>query len=122
MILFNKNEYDCPVEVTLELIGGKWKSLILWHLSHRSLRFSELRKAVPKATQKMLTQQLRDLENNGLVSRKVYTQVPPRVEYSLTEFGKSIYPILEAMRNWGSEYLNNNIKDIPDNAASAGNE
>lgn len=103
----DKNTYTCPVEVTLDLIGGKWKSLILWHLSQNTLRFSELGKLVPKATQKMLTQQLRDLENDGLVIRKIYPEVPPKVEYSLSDFGKSIWPILEAMCTWGSYYLDN---------------
>lgn len=98
-------DVTCPVEVTLDLIGGKWKSLILWHLIGGKLRFSDLRRMVPKATQKMLTQQLRDLENAGLVSRKVYAEVPPKVEYSLTDFGKSLSPILEAMSIWGSSYL-----------------
>ncbi|MCX8128580.1 MAG: helix-turn-helix transcriptional regulator [Clostridia bacterium] len=99
------SKYNCPVEVTLELIGGKWKALILWHLSHKTLRFGELRKLVPKATQKMLTQQLRDLENDGLIVRKVYTEVPPKVEYSLSGFGESIKPVLDAMCTWGSLYL-----------------
>lgn len=99
------NKFTCPVEVTLDLIGGKWKSLILWHLFHKTLRFNELRKLVPNATQKMLTQQLRDLEESGLLIRKVYAEVPPKVEYSLTEFGKSLWPILDAMCTWGREYM-----------------
>ncbi|MCX7709512.1 MAG: helix-turn-helix transcriptional regulator [Clostridia bacterium] len=102
----------CPVEVTLDLIGGKWKSLILWHLSQKTLRFSELRKLIPNATQKMLTQQLRDLEEQGLLIRKVYAEVPPKVEYSLTEFGKSLYPILDSMCKWGTEYMTR--KNNPD--------
>lgn len=110
----DKNNYNCPVEVTLELIGGKWKSLILWHLSQKTLRFSELGKLIPKATQKMLTQQLRDLEKDGLITRKVYPEVPPRVEYSLSDFGKSIWPILDGMCTWGSGYLDNkNIVGSP---------
>jgi DNA-binding HxlR family transcriptional regulator len=107
---YTSDEYNCPMEVTLELIGGKWKSLILWHLSLKTLRFSELRKLVPRATQKMLTQQLRDLENDGLIIRKVYAEVPPKVEYYLSDFGKSIKPILEAMCTWGSDYLKNRSK------------
>jgi DNA-binding HxlR family transcriptional regulator len=94
------------MELTIALIGGKWKSLILWHLGDNTLRFSELRKKVPQVTQKMLTQQLRELEENGLINRYVYTQVPPRVEYSLTEAGKSILPILAAMCQWGLDYIN----------------
>ncbi len=95
----NKN---CPVSVTLQLIGGKYKSLLLWHLTNRILRFNELRKLVPEATPKMLTQQLRELESDGLIHREVYPVVPPKVEYSLTKRGKSLFPILEAMYQWGS--------------------
>ena len=95
----------CPVEATLDLIGGKYKALILWHLSEGTLRFSELRKVITNATPKMLTQQLRELETNALIHREVFPVVPPRVEYSLTELGKSLMPILVAMRDWGAEYL-----------------
>ncbi len=95
----------CPVEATLELIGGKYKALILWHLSESKLRFSELRNAIHGATPKMLTQQLRELEANDLVHREVYAVVPPKVEYSLTDLGRSLMPILVAMRDWGSGYL-----------------
>lgn len=105
MIRFRNVEYHCSMELTLALIGGKWKSLILWRLGENTLRFSELRKCVPQVTQKMLTQQLRELEEVGLVRRHIYTQVPPRVEYSLTEAGKSILPILEAMCHWGLNFL-----------------
>ena len=96
---------NCPVEATLDLIGGKYKALILWHLSDGTLRFSELRQRIPKATPKMLTQQLRELESQALVHREVYPVIPPKVEYSLTETGKSLLPILVAMRDWGAEYL-----------------
>ena len=96
---------NCPVEATLELIGGKYKALILWHLSEKKLRFSELRKVITSATPKMLTQQLRELESNALIHREVYPVIPPKVEYSLTDTGKSLLPILVAMRDWGSEYL-----------------
>ena len=95
----------CPVETTLGLIGGKYKALILWHLMEGALRFSELSRAVPGATPRMLTRQLRELEASGLVARRVFAEVPVRVEYSLTESGKSIYPILSAMYRWGSAYL-----------------
>lgn len=95
----------CPVEATLELIGGKYKSLILWHLSDGKLRFSELRSRIKKATPKMLTQQLRELENQDLIHREVFPVIPPKVEYSLTETGKSLMPILVAMRDWGANYL-----------------
>lgn len=95
----------CPVETTLELIGGKYKALILWHLSSGTLRFSQLQKQLPSATSRMLTLQLRELEDHKLITRKVYPQVPPKVEYSMTELGKSLMPILSAMRDWGTAYL-----------------
>ena len=100
----------CPVEATLELIGGKYKALILWHLSEGKLRFSELRKAITTATPKMLTQQLRELEEKELIHREVYPVIPPKVEYSLTEVGESLMPILVAMRDWGAAYLRS--KDV----------
>lgn len=96
----------CPVESTLHLIGGKYKSLILWKLMGGTLRFSVLRKEIASATPKMLTRQLRELEADGLIRREVYPVVPPKVEYSLTEFGRSIGPVLEAMYSWGTGYLN----------------
>lgn len=95
----------CPVEATLELIGGKYKALILWHLSEGKLRFSQLRKLIENATAKMLTQQLRELESQDLIHREVFPIIPPKVEYSLTELGKSLLPILVAMRDWGAGYL-----------------
>ena len=94
----------CPVETTLMLIGDKWKVLILRDLMPGTKRFGELKKSVGSVSQKVLTAQLRDLEEKGLVSRKVYAEVPPRVEYSLTELGKSLSPILDAMREWGEHY------------------
>ena len=96
---------NCPVSATLELIGGKYKALILWHLSEKKLRFSELKNRVLGATPKMLTQQLRDLETNNLIHREVFAVIPPKVEYSLTETGRSLLPILVAMRDWGANYL-----------------
>ena len=95
----------CPVEATLDLIGGKYKALILWHLSEGKLRFSELKKAIASATPKMLTQQLRELEAQNLIHREVFPIVPPKVEYSLTELGQSLLPILKQMRDWGADYL-----------------
>ncbi len=92
----------CPVETGIELLSGKWKGRILWKLyNEKTLRFGELRKALRNITEKMLTTQLRELENVGLVNRKVYTEVPPKVEYSLTEFGVSITPILDKFAEWG---------------------
>lgn len=102
----------CPVETTLDLIGGKYKALILWHLSSGTLRFNQLQKLIT-ATPRMLTLQLRELETQGLVSRKVYPEVPPKVEYSMTDLGRSLMPILTAMRDWGAEYLRG--KDIEPN-------
>lgn len=102
------DQYDgtrCPVALTLGLIGGKHKSLILWNLLEGTMRYSDLRRAVPEATPKMLTQQLRELERDGLVHRTVYAVVPPKVEYRLTPMGESIKPILTAMYRWGSTYL-----------------
>ena len=96
---------QCPVAATLELIGGKYKALILWHLSGGTMRFSDLRRAIPSATPKMLTQQLRELEEQALIHRQVYPVVPPKVEYSLTQTGRSLLPILVAMRDWGAAYL-----------------
>lgn len=95
----------CPVAATLELIGGKYKALILWHLTESKLRFSQLSKVIRGATPKMLTQQLRELESQNLIHREVYPVVPPKVEYSLTETGRSLMPILIAMRDWGAGYL-----------------
>lgn len=100
--------FQCPVEATLQLIGGKYKSLILWHLIGKTLRFNELSKLITSATPKMLTQQLRELENDGLINRTVYPVVPPKVEYSLTAFGESLIPILESMCSWGANYLEKN--------------
>lgn len=94
----------CPVETTLALIGDKWKVLILRDLLIGTKRFGELKKSIGKVSQKVLTAQLRAMEENGLVNRKVYAEVPPRVEYSLTELGQSLKPILDAMWNWGERY------------------
>lgn len=95
----------CPVSATLDLIGGKYKALILWHLAESKRRFSELNKLIPSATAKMLTQQLREMETQQLIHREVFPVVPPKVEYSLTDLGRSLMPVLIAMRDWGSDYL-----------------
>ncbi len=94
----------CPVETTLTLIGDKWKVLILRDLLTGTKRFGELKKSIGSVSQKVLTAQLRDMESNGLINRKVFPEVPPHVEYSLTELGWSLKPILDAMRTWGEEY------------------
>ena len=93
----------CPAETTLAVIGGRWKVLILYHLFGGVKRFSELQRALPGVTQKMLTQQLRELEGDGIVSRTVYPQVPPKVEYALTPLGKTLQPVVKAMCRWGLE-------------------
>ena len=94
----------CPVETTLMLIGDKWKVLILRELMGGTQRFGQLKKSIGSVSQKVLTAQLRDMEQNGLVHREVFAEVPPRVEYSLTELGRSLKPILDAMWNWGEEF------------------
>ena len=94
----------CPVETTLALIGDKWKVLILRDLLPGTKRFGELKKSIGSVSQKVLTAQLRDMESNGLVNRKVYAEVPPRVEYSLTDLGESLKPVLDALWAWGEEY------------------
>ena len=98
----------CPVETTLMLIGDKWKVLILRDLMLGTKRFGELKKSIGHVSQKVLTAQLRDMEASGLVHRQVYAEVPPRVEYSLTDLGKSLKPILDAMWNWGQNYQTQN--------------
>lgn len=97
--------FNCPIEATIDLIGGKYKAVILWHLVNTTMRYNTLRKLVPQATPKMLTQQLRELEEDDLIKRVVYPVVPPKVEYSLTDFGNSIIPILDTMCNWGDDYI-----------------
>jgi len=97
--------YSCPVEATVDIIGGKWKSVILFHLLPGKKRFGELQRLLPGVTQRMLTLQLRELEEDGIIYRHVYREVPPKVEYSLTDFGKSLQPILIQMRDWGQEYM-----------------
>lgn len=99
----------CPVETTLMLISDKWKVLILRDLMPGTKRFGELKKSLGSVSQKVLTAQLRDMEAKGLVDRKVYAEVPPRVEYSLTALGQSLKPVLDAMRNWGEAYRAQNI-------------
>lgn len=95
---------NCPVVQTLEIFGGKWKPVILWEMERGSFRFGELRRAIPEITQKMLTQQLRELEKDGVIWRKVYAEVPPHVEYGVTEYGKTLRPILDEMARWGLKH------------------
>jgi len=100
----------CPVELTLSLIGNKWKVLILREIFTGTKRFGELSRGVPGISQKMLTQQLRQMEADDLITRTVYPEVPPRVEYSLTEIGRSLSPILDAMHEWGTSYRRLKVK------------
>lgn len=92
---------SCPAEITLQVIGGRWKVVILWFLFQETMRFSDLLRSMTGITQKMLTQQLRELERDRIVQRKVYPQVPPKVEYSLTPLGRSLKSIVDAMHRWG---------------------
>jgi DNA-binding HxlR family transcriptional regulator len=104
------NPDECSVRAALDVIGGKWKPVIIWYLMDGTRRFGELRKCMPDATQKMLTQQLRELERDGIIHRKVYQQVPPKVEYSLTPHGRSLSPVLAALCEWGSERRKNSLR------------
>lgn len=94
------------LQAALDIISGKWKPIILFHLmENENLRFSELQRAIPEITKKMLTSQLRELEYNGIIHREVYQQVPPKVEYSMTEYGDSLTPLMKSMRSWGMQHL-----------------
>ncbi|NIK69151.1 MULTISPECIES: winged helix-turn-helix transcriptional regulator [unclassified Paenibacillus] len=107
-------KYNISVEATLEVIGGKWKCVILCHLTHGKKRTSDFKRLMPSITQKMLTQQLRELEEDGIVNRIVYNQVPPKVEYELTPYGDSLRPILDSLCNWGEQHI---IKEYGSKAA-----
>lgn len=97
-------QHACPVEVTLDVIGGKWKGVIIYHLLNDTRRFNEFRRLVPGISQRMLTLQLRELENDGIIHREVYNVIPPKVEYSLTQFGQTLSNIIIQMREWGEIY------------------
>lgn len=101
---FKEKKYNNPVELSLDIIGGKWKIPILWRLKDDSKRYGELKRSLLKVTHKMLTQQLRELEQDEIITRKVYPEVPPKVEYNLTLLGKSVIPVIDLLREWGEEY------------------
>ncbi|TAJ43973.1 winged helix-turn-helix transcriptional regulator [Methanofollis fontis] len=106
-----KYKYSWGIEATLDVIGGKWKPLVIYQLKDGTLRFSQIMARVqPRITQRMLTKELRELEKDGLVNRKVYAQVPPKVEYSLTEKGYSLIPILDQLCDWGYEHMGDDIE------------
>ncbi len=115
-----RREAACPAEVTLAVIGGRWKVLILYHLFGAVKRFSELERAVPQVTQKMLTQQLRELERDGIVGRTVYPQVPPKVEYRLTPLGETLKPVVAAMCRWGAKQGGKEGCQAPEKQKAAG--
>ncbi|MEI5909579.1 helix-turn-helix domain-containing protein [Bacillus spongiae] len=100
----NDKAFNCPVDLTLHTIMGKWKALILWNLSDGTKRYGQLQRLLPEVSHRMLTKQLRELESDGIILRKVYPVVPPKVEYSLTDRGESIKPILQLMSEWGSTF------------------
>src|ERR1700722_10835027 len=102
----NNCHYGCAVEAALDVIGNKWKGVILFHLLDGTKRFNEIRRLIPSVTQRMLTLQLRELEKDEVISRKVYPEVPPKVEYSLTSFGLELKPLLFSLREWGSRIMN----------------
>lgn len=99
------NNYNCPVDATISKIGGKYKAVILYHLKGETLRYNEIKRKIKKITDKMLAQQLHELEDDKLINRKVYPVVPPKTEYSLTELGQSLSPILDAMCSWGQQFM-----------------
>jgi DNA-binding HxlR family transcriptional regulator len=114
------NEHEkCTISITLKVLGGKWKIIILWHLIQRTRRFSELEHIIPGITHKMLTQHLRELEMDDLIHREVYPEVPPRVEYSLTAYGKTLIPILNEMAKWGLEHEQSLAKNFPSESSEA---
>ncbi len=108
-----KARFDCPVEAALSFIGGKYKPLILWYLKENALYYMQLQRLIPKATPKMLSQQLHSLESCGMVRREVIPEKPPRTRYSLTPFGQSVIPVIDAMCDWGALYMNQQLGRSP---------
>lgn len=110
----HKQYTNCPVEAALDIIGGKWKSIILFRVMEKTRRFNELRKLLPNITQRTLTNQLRELESDGLLQREVYAEVPPKVEYSITEFGATLKPVLVTLKDWAETYMPDKMSKIID--------
>ncbi|WP_452220047.1 winged helix-turn-helix transcriptional regulator [Lacinutrix salivirga] len=111
MYIFKQKEYPCSASLTMSLIGGKWKTVILFHLIEKPLRYNELRKEMPTVTERTLSLQLKKLEEDDIIKRKVYTTKPPlKVEYSLTEFGKTLVPVIHSIANWGNFAVENYSK------------
>jgi DNA-binding HxlR family transcriptional regulator len=108
-----RRETDCPAEITLKVIGGRWKVILLYHLFQGVKRFSELQRALSGITQKMLTQQLREMERDGLIHREVYPEVPPKGEYSMTALGMTLEPVIRAMCEWGMKYKGGTLGQQP---------
>lgn len=112
VFILDGKEYHCAMDVTMDFIGGKWKTVVLWYLRKDKKRFSEIRRMIPNITEKMLSLQLKALEQDGLVKRKIYSEVPPRVEYYLTDFGKTLIPMLEEIAKWGRGLAENRGKMV----------
>ncbi|HDR7951137.1 TPA: winged helix-turn-helix transcriptional regulator [Bacillus toyonensis] len=104
-------EYNFPIEATLDVVGGKWKVVLLCILLNGKKRSSEIKRAMPNITQKMLTQQLRELESDGIINRTVHSQVPPKVEYSLSEYGQTLTAVLDCMCEWGQNHIQKQLED-----------
>lgn len=100
-----QNEYNCPVDATISKIGGKYKAVILYHLGYDTLRYNQIRKKIPAITDKMLAQQLRELESDNLIIKKIYPIIPPKTEYNLSELGKTLIPLLDSMCEWGQQFM-----------------
>ena len=105
LLQYRDKTYYCPVELTLDLIGGKWKGVIIWYLGNSTLRFTELKKNITTISEKMLSRELKSLEDNGILSRKVYPEIPPKVEYTLTPYGKTLLPIFNLLSEWGDNHV-----------------
>ena len=119
VFLLEGKEYHCAMDITMHYIGGKWKTVVLWYLRKEKKRFSELRRLIPNITEKMLSLQLKDLERDGIVGRKIYPEVPPKVEYFLTDFGKSLIPMLDEIALWGRNLAQSKAKMVDGKKKSA---